>query len=82
MSVEKVPSWSGSNEAYVGNQCFRMRDVGSRVRLHVRRDLLRVRPEYVAVDIIKEDLVKVFQDVGLIPKPAAPKKFSDGLDDC
>jgi|WetSurMetagenome_2_1015567.scaffolds.fasta_scaffold00469_13 hypothetical protein len=84
MAVQGVKSWAGSNESYVGNNCFRMRKLGDgRIRLHIRRDTVRVRDEYIALDPKVEDLVKALDALGFIPKPAPPKPaYKDPFEDC
>jgi hypothetical protein len=83
MAVQKTKSWAGSSENYVGNNCFRMRVLGDgRVRLHIRRDTVRVRPEYIALDPKVEDLIAVLDALGFIPKPAPVKAYKDPFDDC
>jgi hypothetical protein len=82
MAVQKVKSWAGTNEYYVGNNCFRIRKLGSdRVRLHLRRDIVRVRDEYIAVDPKVEDLIAAFKELDLLPKEVA-KPYKDPFEDC
>lgn len=59
MSVQKgLSSWAGSDEQYVGNTAIRMRRYGSDgVRVHVNKDLVRTRANYVAFEISRADLV-------------------------
>jgi hypothetical protein len=83
MAVQGVKSWAGTSEKYVGNNCFRMRLLGDgRIRLHIRRDTVRVRDEYIALDPKIEDLVKALDALGVLPKPAPAKAYKDPFDDC
>jgi hypothetical protein len=49
---------AGSSAQYAGNEDFRIRKTeDGRIRLHLAKDVVRVRDEYYAVDLNLEDLI-------------------------
>jgi hypothetical protein len=58
--VEKVKSWAADSDAvYAGNDNFRIRKTSEgKLRIHVTRNAVRMREDYVAMDLSMEDLVQ------------------------
>ena len=55
--VELQGSMAGSNQVYAGNDTFRIRKNGETLRIHVAREAVRFRDDYIAMDLDLADLI-------------------------
>lgn len=58
-TIQTFNSFAGSSEQYVGTEEFRARALGSHeLRIHISRDLIRERVNYVALDINAKEALR------------------------